>query len=128
MKAILRFKQEGERENLREAQAKRSKTYGIAVKSDTHLTPPAGYPTNAADYGDPVNYRYPLNPGRLQSARSYFNHSGQRTAGGYTPEEWALIGRRIAARTPGWSFDPKTGKLAMKGTARVRWHLRKAES
>lgn len=60
------------REAKRAAAAKRSKTYGIEVREDGNLAPPKEYQAacpNATDYGDPVNYMYPLKPdARLRNA------------------------------------------------------------
>lgn len=106
------------REELREARAKRAKRYGIAAKEGGHLTPPKDYPTSADDYGDGTNYRYPLNPGRRQAARGYFNHEGQRAAGGYTSAEWAIVGKRIASAS-GEAYEYRTGKVQRKEAKRV---------
>lgn len=66
--------------------------------TNSHKTPPKGYPTDTAKYGDPENHKYPLDtPARVRSAMAYFNAPGQRTAGGYSMTKWASIGRRIAA-------------------------------
>lgn len=78
----------------------RASRYGISFKvGKGHLTPPAGFPADPAQYGDPVNFKYPLTPeGRVAAAVSYFNQDGQREAGGYTSGEWATIGQRIARK------------------------------
>lgn len=107
-----------DRDELKSQQASRSRQYGIAVKENTNLTPPAGYPTDPAMYGDPVNYRYPLNAGRLVSARGYFNHDGQQEAGGYSSSEWAVIGKRIARASSsgdGDRFVYASGKVVPAG-------------
>jgi hypothetical protein len=80
------------------AAAARAKKYGIGLKDGGHRTPPQGYPAADSDYGDPTNYRYPIDEAHIAPAVSYFNHDGQREAGGYTTAEWAVIGKRIAAR------------------------------
>lgn len=55
--------EEGEREKLHEAAEARSKKYGIKFREgEGHLTPPEGFPQDEEDYGDPVNYKYPLKP------------------------------------------------------------------
>lgn len=92
-------KTKGRGEDMQAAKA-RSSRYGIAFKPGKgNLTPPADFPTNAAEYGDPVNYKYPLTPeSRVRAAVAYFNHEGQREAGGYTSSEWAVIGQRIASK------------------------------
>lgn len=90
------IKAESEREKLRQAREARAKRYGIGVKEGGALTPPAGYPTSEADYGDPVNYRYPCDAGHARGALGYFNQDGQREDGGYSAEEWAIVGERLA--------------------------------
>jgi hypothetical protein len=54
---------EGETEKLHEAAKRREEKYGIKFREDKgHLTPPKDYPQDEEDYGDPVNYVYPLVP------------------------------------------------------------------
>jgi len=107
---------EGEKAKLNEAAEARAKEYGIAFKDGKgHLTPPAGYPTDPADYGDPVNFKYPIDSKHLEAAPPFFNRDGQQEAGGYTAEEWAKIGKRIADRAgEGYSF--KNGKIETPST------------
>ncbi len=104
-----------EREKLRKEAESRAKKYGIAFKDGKgHLTPPEGYPDDPDQYGDPVNYAYPIDRDHIRAAVAYFNHEGQREAGGYTPEEWAIIGKRIAAaasRLLGGKYEYKNGKV-----------------
>lgn len=104
-----------EREKLREEAEKRAKKYGIAFKEGKgHLTPPKGYPEDPEQYGDPVNYAYPIDREHIRAAVAYFNHEGQREAGGYTPAEWAIIGRRIAeaaTKLLGGKYEYENGKI-----------------
>lgn len=104
-----------EREKLREEAEKRAKKYGIAFKEGKgHLTPPKGYPEDPEQYGDPVNYAYPIDKEHIRAAVAYFNHEGQREAGGYTPAEWAIIGRRIAeaaTKLLGGKYEYEDGKI-----------------
>jgi len=62
--ATLREQREDERERLRRERERRAERYGIEIRPDGHLTPPAEYrregATDPEDYGDPVNYMYPL--------------------------------------------------------------------
>ena len=54
---------ESEREKLHEAAKRREEKYSIKFREGKgNLTPPEGYPTDEDDYGDPVNYAYPLVP------------------------------------------------------------------
>lgn len=75
---------------------KAAKTYGIAEKDGGHRTPPEGYPKDREQYGDPVNFKYPIDRGHVEQASPYFNRSGEREKGDYTAEEWSKIGKRIA--------------------------------
>jgi len=52
---------EGEREKAAKAQKARSKKYGIAILDPTNVTKPGKWEQlSDAQFGDPVNYRYPL--------------------------------------------------------------------
>lgn len=110
----LEEKAEGEREKLQSAAEARAKKYNIGVKEGGNRTPPKGYPTEEGEYGDPVNYRYPADASHARAALGYFNHSGQREAGGYTSSEWAIIGKRLArliSRHLTGSYTYSNGKL-----------------
>lgn len=104
-------------ESLREAAERRAKRYGIGVKPKGNRTPPKGFPESEAEYGDPVNYRYPADAAHAKPALGYFNHAGQREAGGYSSAEWAIVGRRLAEmigqHLPA-SYIYKAGKLVQK--------------
>lgn len=62
-------------------QQERSRAWGIEVRPDGHLTPPQAYVADCpapGDYGDPVNYLYPLKPearARNAAARMAQNYS-----------------------------------------------------
>jgi hypothetical protein len=85
-----------EREKLHQEAEERAKKYGIQPKDGGHLTPPKGKPTDPEQYGDPTNYVYPIDDANIRAAVGYFNHEGMREKGGYSEEEWAIIGKRIA--------------------------------
>lgn len=101
-----------EKEKAREARAKK---YGIKPVEGGALTKPAKYSDVADDdFGDPTNYRYPMTPPeRLVSARGYYNHSGQRAAGGYSEDDWRKVGERIAERS-GEEFTFDRGQVVRK--------------
>lgn len=70
----------------------------VAEKTDAPKSPPKGYPSETSKYADPTNYKYPIDTdARIHAAVAYYNHSGQQSAGGYSEEEWASIGRKIVA-------------------------------
>jgi len=107
-------KAQSERDKKRAAAQARAKRYGISVKEGGNLTYPKGYPTTDSEYGDPVNYRYPADAAHARAALGYFNHEGQRAAGGYTSSEWAIIGKRLArliSRHLTGSYTYSAGKL-----------------
>jgi hypothetical protein len=104
-------------EELRTQREGRAKRYGIGVKGRSNLTPPQGYPANPAEYGDPVNLRYPADAAHARAALGYFNQDGQREAGGYSGEEWAIIGKRLAklvSRHLRAGYEYRDGKLQQK--------------
>jgi len=88
--------EEGEREKLRKAAEEREKKYGIKFREDKgHLTPPKDYPQNEEDYGDPVNYAYPLVPeDRCRNALARWSQFRQE----YTQPERNIIYERIVKR------------------------------
>lgn len=101
---------DGEQDKLKKDVQDRSQKYGIEVTSDAHLTFPAGQPTSEADYGDPVNYKFPLSDkGQIANARVRFKQFADKTYS--KPESRNIIHERIvkaelaAGIVP--SFDPK---------------------
>ena len=86
-----------ERKKLHDAAEARAKTYGITFKPGKgHLTPPEGYPTSETEYGDPVNYAYPISKDFIHAAVSYAAHRGAREHGDYSIGEWTKVLQRIA--------------------------------
>lgn len=73
--------------------------------TNAHETKPSEYkdvPT--ADFLDPENYKYPADDSHLMAALRYFNHKGQRTAGGYSASQWQQMGEKLAKK-----LSSKTG-------------------
>lgn len=108
------YKAAGDREEAQAAQKARASRYNISPKEGGNLTPPKGYPGSDEDYADPVNYRYPIDSAHIRPAVSYFNQDGQREDGGYSEAEWAIVGKRIAARASkliGEGYGYKGGKV-----------------
>jgi len=85
--------EEGEGEKLRQAAEAREKKYGIKFREDEgHLTPPEGYPEDEEDYGDPVNYKYPLKPqDRCQNALARWSQYREE----YSQPERNIVYERI---------------------------------
>jgi hypothetical protein len=88
--------EEGEREKLRRAAEERERKYGIKFREDKgHLTPPEDYPQSEEDYGDPVNYAYPLVPeDRCKNALARWSQFREE----YTQPERNIIYERIVKR------------------------------
>jgi hypothetical protein len=88
--------EEGEREKLHKEAEAREKKYGIKFREDKgNLTPPADYPQNEEDYGDPVNYAYPLVPeDRCKNALARWSQFRKE----YTQQERNIIYERIVKR------------------------------
>lgn len=119
-----------DRDKLHEQAEERAKKYGIEFKDGKgHLTPPKGKPTDPEQYADPVNYAYPIDEGHIRAAVSYFNQDGQREAGGYTTEEWAIIGKRIAAaanKLLGDGYKYEDGKIVTPNNQGDKGEAKKA--
>ena len=112
------IKAEGDRDKAEAAREARAKKYGIGVKDGGSVTKPSKFEGVADDdFGDPVNYAYPADAEHARAALGYFNHEGQREKGGYSAEEWAIVGKRLAERIgkhlPA-SYEYKDGKLQAK--------------
>jgi hypothetical protein len=88
--------EESEREKLHEATKRREQKYGIKFRDGKgHLTPPADYPQDEEDYGDPVNYAYPLVPeDRCRNALARWGAFREE----YTQPERNIIYERIVRR------------------------------
>lgn len=99
MQAIYKLADSGQLEALDPAEldeAEPIEKAAIAHKEGEPKSPPKGYPTDKSQYADPQNYSWPIDkPSRIRSAMAYYNAGkGKNT---YSDEEWATIGRKIAA-------------------------------
>ena len=110
----------------RERQKARSRKFGIGVKAGGHITKPAQYSGVADDdFLDPVNYRYPVDRAHLTPALSYFNQQKNRAAGGYNPEEWAKMGRKLARRLgTDYYYDGETHTVTRRSNVEAEGDLR----
>ena len=88
--------EEGEREKLHEAAKRREEKYGIKFREGKgNLTPPEDYPQHEEDYGDPVNYAYPLVPeDRCRNALARWSQFREE----YEQSERNIIYERIVRR------------------------------
>lgn len=82
--------------------------------TNAHQSPPKGKPKDKSAYADSDHYKYPMDAKHIKAAVSYFNQDGQQKAGGYSDEDWAQIGKKIADAAnkmiaPGHTF--KDGKI-----------------
>lgn len=86
--------------------------------TNAHKSPPKGDPQSKSDYADPDHYKYPIDDKKhVHAALGYFNHDGEREKGGYSKEQWAKIGHRIAEAAnkiigPGHKYE--NGKIETK--------------
>jgi len=66
----------------------------IGVKKSGHKTPPKGYPKSRSQYGDPTNYKYPLDTEKhVRAALAYFSKAKNRRE--YSSAEQKTIWGRI---------------------------------
>jgi len=81
----------------KQAQVERSQKYGIGIKAkNSSVTKPSEYADVPEDqFGDPVNFRYPLDKAHVQAALSYFNQPDNRSD--YSAEEQAKIMAKIVS-------------------------------
>ncbi len=98
-------------EEDKKKQEERAKRSGIGIKEGGHVTKPSEY-SNVPDseFLDNTNYKYPCDEAHLRPALQYFNHEGQREAGGYSTEEWAKMGKKLA-NALGEGYQYKDGKV-----------------
>lgn len=105
------------RKEDRANQLARAKKYGITPKAGGNITKPGEW-SNLKDnqFGDPVNYSYPIHDRTRQlAALRYFDHVNQQKRGGYTDAEWAIIGHRIArALGSPYIYDARIRKIYKK--------------
>ena len=103
---VSTFKQQADRQKLKQAQAARAKKYGIAARADGSLTIPAKFARLGAkesDYADPVNFKFPvwlsrskdnLTPTQLGQVRNAPARFGQ-FKNNYDAKSRAAVQRRI---------------------------------
>lgn len=85
--------------------------------TNSHETPPKDKPKDKGEYADPDNYKYPIDEAHIKAAVSYFNHDGEKEKGGYSDEQWANIGGRIASaanRLIGEGHKYENGKITVE--------------
>lgn len=114
-------------EGDKDAQKARAKRYGISVKANGHVTKPAKYDDVAnTKFLDPVNFRYPADPAHLSPALSYFNQSDHQSKGGYSDEEWAKMGKKLARLLgEGYSYSSESKTVERATSAEETdfiWH------
>lgn len=86
----------------------RSKKWGIEERDDGHLTAPSAYrgaAPNPDDYGDPVNFKYPLKPdANLRNASARFSQNASR----YSEKARRIVYTRIvrAMKSAGMKHSP----------------------
>jgi len=106
----------------REAKDKRAEKYGIRAIEGKPVTKPSEYEdVPEASFGDPTNWAWPCDEEHAKAAIGYFNRSGMREDGGYTPEDWAKVGERLAKLLTKYmpaAYQYKDGKLVQAEQAK----------
>ena len=106
-----------------------AKSMNQALEKDvtnTHDTKPKEYadvPTS--DFLDPDNYKYPVDEKHLMPALRYFNQDGQRADGGYSDDQWAEMGRKLAdklsnATNDKYTYDASSEKVSKEDTQKAK--------
>ncbi len=91
-----------------------------AIRKDvanSHDAKPKEYAdVDTSDFLDPDHYKYPVDERHLMPALRYFNHQGQREAGGYSAAAWEEMGRKLARLLSehtgkDYAFDPDSEQV-----------------
>lgn len=103
----------------KKAQEARSKKYHIGIKDDTNVTKPGAFKdVPDSEWGDPVNYSYPMpDKAHADAAASRWGDESNRVD--YTQAEQDIISARIEKRQADFgesSDDAKSGKSADDAT------------
>lgn len=94
------------------AQERRATKYGIGIKEGGNVTKPDKCSkVTAANFADPVNYKWLIGEDHIAAAIACFNQPGMRAKGHYTTAEWAKVGCKIA-RKAGEDYIYRGGKVA----------------
>lgn len=98
-----------------------TKCYGMSKKDEDVTNASDKKPKEYADVAegdflDPENHKYPADEKHLMPALRYFNHDGQREAGGYDDAKWATMGSKLAGKLnkltgDSYRYDPKSEKV-----------------
>jgi len=106
--------EQGEREKLHEEATKRCARTPIKFNEGKgNLTKPEEYQNVPdEDFADPCNYAYPMVPeDRLRAAWQRLHQEENRTAGGYTSEEWEWMKNRVEKRLKEKGVEVKADSL-----------------
>jgi len=81
--------------------------------TNAHQTKPSKYSDVPEDkFLDTKNHKYPVDQKHLPAALSYFNHQGQRSAGGYSTSQWSSMGSKLAGLLGGeYHYDSSSEKV-----------------
>lgn len=102
----------------KDAQEARSKKYGIGIKDGGAVTKPSAWSDlSDADFGDPVNYSYPM-PDKEHADNAAARFMAPDALAVYTAKEQGIVAKRIMAKqksydeTPDWWPPKDDGKGA----------------
>ncbi len=97
------------------AQESRARKHGISAKEGGNVTKPSKYADVPDDeFGDPVNYRYPLDEEHIHAALAYWTKPKDREQ--YSKEEVAKITARILAAAKKHGVDMDKDKFKFSET------------
>ncbi len=102
--------------SFEDQEAREDEEYRKEVTNAKESKPKEYEDIDREDFLDPENYKYPIDRKHLLPALRYFNHDGQREAGGYSVEQWVKMGRKLADRLSDemgekYVYDAKTEKV-----------------
>ncbi len=99
----------------------------ITEKEQGHKSKPSEYKNiSDTDFADPVNHKYPIDKEHVMAAWSYINKPENRTKGGYTPAEWALMQKRVKAAMKKYGHEVAEEKKSMLGNSDAFYAYRNA--
>lgn len=90
----------------KKAQEARAKKYGIGVKDGGNVTKPGKWANlSDADFGDPVNYNYPM-PDKAHADDAAGRFGAETARAQYTAKEQDIIAKRIMAKQTSYGEKP----------------------
>jgi len=103
---------EGEQAKSKDAATERCGKYPVSFKEGVgHLTKPEEYANvEEGSFGDPCNFKYPMDEEHLMAAWAYVSKPENKTAGKYSDEEWTWIQNRIKEKMKSAGHEVEEGE------------------